>query len=54
MHILHVVVQAWMVGYLPVVAQGDILLLPVPVHHLVGLLEEVALPKWDAATAAHL
>ena len=54
MHVLHIVVQARMVRYLPVVAQGDILLLPVPVHHLVRLLEEVALPQWDAATAAHL
>ena len=53
-HILHVVVQARMVGDLSIVAQGDILLLPVPVHHLVRLLEEVALPQWDTATAAHL
>ena len=54
MHVLHIVVQARMVRYLPVVAQGDILLLPVPVHHLVRLLEEVALPQWDAAPTAHL
>ena len=54
MHILHIVVQARMVGYLAVVAQRDILLLPVPVHHLVGLLEEVALPKRDATPAPHL
>ena len=53
-HVLHVVVQARMLCYLPVVAQGDILLLPVPVHHLVRLLEEVALPQWDAAPTAHL
>ena len=54
MYVLHVVVQAGVVGDLAIVAQSHILLLPVPVHHLVGLLEEVALPKWDAATAAHL
>ena len=43
-----------MVGDLSVVAQGHVLLLPVPVHHLVRLLEEVALSQWDAAPTAHL
>ena len=53
-HVFHIVVQTRMVGDLSVVAQGHVLLLPVPVHHLVRLLEEVALPQWDAAPTAHL
>lgn len=54
MYVLHVVVQAGVVGDLAIVAQSHILLLPVPVHHLVGLLEEVALPQGDAPPTTHL
>ena len=54
MHVFHIIVQTRMVGDLSVVAQGHVLLLPVPVHHLVRLLEEVALSQWDAAPTAHL